>query len=148
MTNNDPTAGQALADIVIGVAVRLERDPARQERTKAPPGSAAEAHPDRVRRQTGMAIASRELARQHRSDSAMDIADLALDAHRLALVERRLRGADQLIVERLVEVMVLPLTVMDHHIGRGRRAVEQPAQIDALRLPMLDRPDHVEAVDP
>ena len=80
----------------------------RQERAEALPGSAVEPRPDRVLGQPGMAVALGDLARQHRADGAVDVADRLFDAHRLALFERRLRLGDQLVVERLVETVVLP----------------------------------------
>src|SRR5271166_1809507 len=140
MTHDHPPAGQTLADIVVGVAIEFEGDAARQERAETPPGGAAEADPDRVLRQPGMAIAPRDFARKHRADGSMDVPDLAFDAHRLALVERLLRRRDQLVVERLVEVMVLALTIVDRHPRLRLGAMEQPREIDAFGLPMLDCP--------
>src|ERR1700757_4394098 len=95
-----------------------------------------------------MTIAPRDFARQHRANGTMDVPDLALDAHRLAALERRPSRRDQLVVERSVEVVVLPLAIVDRHPGPGRCAMEQTAQIDALGLPVLDRPNHVALVDP
>ena len=95
-----------------------------------------------------MAIAPRHLARQHRADGAVDVADRPFDAHRLACLERRLGRGDQLVVERLVEVMVLPLAIVDRDPRDRRRAVQQARQIDAPGLPLLDRAHRGEAVDP
>jgi hypothetical protein len=54
----------------------------------------------------------------------MDIPDLVLDAHRRTLVERRPGSRDQFVVERPVEVMILPLTIVDRYPRLGRRAME------------------------
>src|SRR5260370_34504243 len=120
LAHNKAPSRQALARVVIGVAKELQCHAVRQERAKALPGIAAERRPDRLLRQTGMAIAAPDLARQHCTDGAMDIADRALDAHGLALVESRLRLCDQLVVERFVEIVLLPLAIVDRYPGLGR----------------------------
>ena len=51
--HHDAAAGQPLADIVVGVAVKFERHAARQERAEALPGGAGQAAPDGVVRQAG-----------------------------------------------------------------------------------------------
>ncbi len=84
LAHDDAAAGQALADIVVGIAGQLQRHAARQERAEAAAGVAAQADRDRVFRQPGMAVALRHLARQHRADGAVHVADVARDAHRLA----------------------------------------------------------------
>src|SRR6516164_2588455 len=96
----------------------------REEGPEALPGIAAESRPYRVLRQSGMAITARNLARQHCADSAVDIPDCALDAHGLALRKRRLRVGNQLVVERLVEMMILPLAIVDRD-PRFCRLLEQ-----------------------
>src|SRR5437868_3295090 len=100
--------------------MELERDAMREKGTKALPGIATERRPDRVLRQTGMAIAARDLPRKHRPDRAMDIPDRMLDAHRLAPLERRLRLGDQLVVERLVEMVLLALAIVNRDTGLSR----------------------------
>ena len=63
-------------------------------------------------------------------------------------LERRLRLGDQLVVERLVEMVLLPLAIVDRDTGLGRLLVQQARQVDPLRLPVVDRRHHVEPVDP
>ena len=94
-----------------------------------------------------MAVAPRHLARQHGADGAMHVADLARDAHRLAGVERRLRRLDQAVVHRPVEVVVLRLAVVDRHAARRLHLVQDARQIDAPRLPLVDRAPGVQLVD-
>src|SRR5204863_5979485 len=110
---------------------------------KALPGIAAERRPDCVLRQTGMAVAARNLARQHRSDRAMDIPDRMLDADRLAPLKRRLRLGDQLVVERLFEMVLLEFAIIDCDTRLGRLLVQEARQVDALGLPVIDRAHHV-----
>src|SRR4029077_436925 len=105
----------------------------RKKRAKALPGSAAERRPDRVLRQAGMAVAARDLARQHRPDSAMDVPDRPLDAPRFAPLDRRLRLGDQLVVERLVEMVLLALAIVDRDARLGPLLVQPARRGDARR---------------
>src|SRR6516164_2590873 len=98
----------------------------REEGPEALPGIAAESRPYRVLRQSGMAITARNLARQHCADGAVDIPDCTLDAYRLALLKCRLRVGDQLVVERFVEMMILPLAIVDRHTGLRRLLEQEP----------------------
>src|SRR5215831_7226575 len=118
----------------------------REKRAKALPGVAAERRPDGVLRQPAMAVTPRHLARQHRTDSAMDIPDRTRDAHWLAALKRRLRRSDQLVVERPVEMVLLPFAIVDHDTRFRRLLIQQARQVDPLGLPMVDRPHHVELV--
>src|SRR5471030_8695 len=120
----------------------------RQEGTKALAGGAGETDRDRILRQTRMTMLHGYFAREHGTDRAIDVADRHLDPHRLALGERGLSGGDQLVVERLVETVLLALAVPDLDAGLGRHLVEDLRQVDATRLPMIDRLLHVEAIDP
>src|SRR5580693_3172869 len=63
LAHDQAPARQALAGVVVGVAVELQRDAVREERAKALAGIAAERRPDHALRQTGMAIAARDLTR-------------------------------------------------------------------------------------
>ena len=56
----------------------------------------------------------------------------------LALVERRRRRGDQLVVERPREPMVLRLAAIARDFGRHLRLVEHAREIEAARLPVLD----------
>ncbi len=56
--------------------------------------------------------------------------------------------ADQLVVERLVEVVLLALAIVDRDTGPRRLPVQEPRQVDPPRLPVIDRLHHVELVDP
>ena len=68
---------------------------------------------DRVLGQAGLARTLGDLVAEHGADRAIGVADLELDADRLAALERRLRELDQPVVERLVEAVVLRLRAVD-----------------------------------
>src|SRR6185312_3777097 len=112
LAHDHPPAAQALADIVVGVAEQLDRYAMCQKRAKAAARRAVEPNPDRILRQPAMAVALGDLARQHRPDRAVDVADRVFEAHRLPPFERRRGIGDQRLVERFVEMMVLPLAMI------------------------------------
>ncbi len=111
--DDDAPARQALADIVVGVAVEFEGDAAREPGAEALPGGAGEAHVDGAVGQAGMAVALGHLAGQHAADGAVDIADDGLQPHRRAAIERGLRFGDQLAVENVVDLVILRLALVD-----------------------------------
>ena len=119
-----------------------------EEGAEALPGDAGEADGDAVLGQALMAVAPRHLARQHRADGAVDVDHAPLDHHRFAIFERRRRGRDQVIVERAGEAVVLDLRLVEGVAHRGDRLVEQAAEIDAVRFPVIERLAHVDTIDP
>ena len=64
--DDQPAAGEALADVIVGVAFQLERDALGQKRAEALPGGAGELEVDGVVGQTRRAVAC---ARSRRSAS-------------------------------------------------------------------------------
>ena len=85
---SDLAAGEAFADVIVGVAFEFERDALGQERAEALPGRAGELEVDRVVRQPCRAVPPRDLAAQHRADGAMHVADRQLDFDRRPVLER------------------------------------------------------------
>src|SRR5690606_32081366 len=66
--NNQPPAGKPFADVIVTVALELERDALREERAEALPSRAAQLHVDRVVRQGALAPSLDERIAQHRAD--------------------------------------------------------------------------------
>ena len=120
LAHHDASARQALADIVVGIADQFQRHAARQEGAEGLAGGAGEADRDRVFRQAGMAVALGHFARQHGADGAVDIADGALQPHRLAVFDRGQRGGDQVVIERRFQAVILRFAMMDGDAGLGR----------------------------
>ena len=114
--HDDPPAGQALADVVVGVALEPQGDAARQERAEGLAGGAGEGDVDGVVGQAGAGVPLGDLVAEHGADGAVDVADRQLDAHRGAVFEGVGGELDQLVVERLVEAVVLR-----RWCGAGRR---------------------------
>ena len=85
--DDDAPAREALADIVVGVAVELEGDAARQPGAKRLTGAAGEAHVNGAVGQAGMAVTLGHLAGQHATDGAVDVANGGLQPYRRAAVD-------------------------------------------------------------
>ena len=144
--HRDAPARQAFAAVVVGVADQVERHALRQERAEALAGRAGKADVDRVIGQALVAVALRDLARQHGADRAVDVADRHVDRDLFAALERGLRELDQPVVERLLQAVVLLLAVLARDFGPDRRLMEDPREVQALRLPVLDALLRVEQV--
>ena len=86
----------------------------------------------------GVPVALRDLAREHRADGAVDVADRHLDAHRLAALERRAGALDQRVVERAFEAVVLGLAAVGRDPGAGSRSARGAAR-DRGRAPSSAR---------
>ena len=93
------------------------------------------------------AAAPGDLGAEHRADGAVDVADGALDVHRLAPVQRRLGRLDERHVEGPIEAVVLRDRVVQRLavavLGRG----EDRRQVEAVRLPVVDGRAGVEHLD-
>ena len=74
-TDDDPPAGEALAQVVVGVALEAQRDAARDERAEALAGRAREAQVDRVVGQPVAAPAAGDLGAEHRAHGPVDVPD-------------------------------------------------------------------------
>ena len=146
--DHDAAARQALADIIVAIADQLQRHAARQEGAEALPGGTGEADLDGIFRQAGMAVTPRHFARQHGAHGAVHIADGAVQHHRLAMLDGRHAGLDQLMVDGGVEGVVLRLAIVDGDTRLGLDLMQDARQIHALSFPMGDGFFHVDLVHP
>src|SRR5690606_21409150 len=87
-TDDDATARKTLADIIIAVADQLERAAARQKRAEGLASRTAKRNGDGVFRQTLVAEAFCHLAGKHSTGRTVNILDLHVDLHRLAVFQR------------------------------------------------------------
>ncbi len=141
-------AGKALSEVVVGVALEPQHHASRHEGAEALTGRTLEREIDRPVGQTVTAKASRQLRTQHRADGAIDVADrVRLAEVTRTAVEHGLRIGDQLPVERLVEAVILALRAEHRLFVLVHRGCEDRREVEALRLPVLDRPVHVEHLD-
>src|SRR3954471_469966 len=139
-------AGEALARVVVGVAVEHHRDAAHQPAAEALAAVAVSAHDDRVVGQPLGAVAARDLTGQEAADAAVLVLHADLDLDLLAALQSGRGRGDDLVVAVVVEHGVLRAHAPARNLGRcvGRR--EQVAQVDAARLPVLDRLVRLEQV--
>ena len=111
------------------------------------PGDAVERDVDRV---LGQALRGRSAARPRprasRRPNGCALRMRYFEAHRLLALERRRRACDQLVVERPRQAVVLRFALAARHFRRHLRLVEDPREVEAPRLPVLDAVAHVEQV--
>ena len=136
-------ARQPLAGVIVGIADQIERNASGQECAEALPGGAVELNVDRVFRQPGVPVTARNLARQHRADRAIDVANRHDEADSLAAFERRPALLDQLVVERLAQSVILRFNTQTRHIRRHLRLIKNAAEVETARLPMIDAAAHI-----
>ena len=105
--DDQAAAGEALADIVVGLAFQLQRHAAREPRAEALSGRAPEADMDGVVGQPGMAVPLGDFAREHGARGAVGVQDRKLEAGLAAEVERGLALGDQRAVDNVEDLVVL-----------------------------------------
>ena len=136
--DDDAAARQALADIIVGLALQFERHAIGEKGAEALARRTLQLDMDRFVAQAGMAVAARDLARQHRAGRAIRIADRHFEPHMLGVFDRLAGLGDEAPVEDVVEAVILRLAAVDRIAGRRLRLVEQVGEIEAPGLPMFD----------
>ena len=144
--DDDAAARKTFADIVVGVAGKLQGNAARQPAAEALAGGSLHENMDGVVIKARMAIAVGNLTRQHGADGAVDVADRHFDLDRRLTFQGRARLIDQLIIQGLVEAVVLDLAVEERDIGIDIGLGEDAGEIQTLGLPVVDRFGGVEPV--
>ena len=105
--NDDPATAEALADIVVGVALEPQRDACRNERAEAVACRPGEVDDDRVVLEDPPPVGLGDLVAQQGADRAVDVADRCVDRDRTAVLQGTLSELDQCLVERKLEAVVL-----------------------------------------
>ena len=130
LADDHAAAGQALADIIIGVADQLQRHAAREEGAEALPGRTGQPRLQTAVRQPGMAVPPRDFPRRHRPGRAVGIGDRALDPGR----QRAIQRLDQLTVDRRTGGAAERRNMAARAIRL--RHMKQPGKIDPLTFPV------------
>ena len=133
------STGQALAGVVVDLAVDTQSLAARDERTDRLAAGTVQGHIDCVVGQAFGAVATGDLVADHRAERAVDVADRHLDAHGFAAFQRGFGQADQLVVQRLVELVVLFDGLVQDRAGDRAGLHQHVRQVHAVRLPAADR---------
>ncbi len=146
--DDDLAAGEALADVIVGVTLEFEGHAVRTEGTEGLARTTLELEMDRVLGQARAAMVARHLAAGDGADNAVDVDDGQLELHLLASLDRGFaEGEEMRVVEGLVETVVLRLLAVGAHFGIDVGLVEDRGQIDALGLPVFGGVLGVEALD-
>src|SRR5580698_6374163 len=115
--HDNTAAGQALADIVVGIAFQFKGHAARKERAETLYRRTGKTCNEGIAWQAVMAVTLGNLAGQHRAGSAVGIRNRQIYPHRRAAVERALRLGDELAVNDAGELVVLSLAIVDGDAG-------------------------------
>src|SRR5579875_144261 len=146
--HNDETARKPLADIVVSVSFQIKGYSACQESTEALARRPLDVNLDRVRGQPLLAVAARNFRRQHRTERAVDVANRHMDLHGPLVLQSAFAKLDKAPVSDLVELVVLLLNASDRHLSTGDGAMENLAEIDVARFPVVDSVVRLQTFDP
>src|SRR5205823_6715557 len=105
--DDDASARETLAEVVVGVALELDGDAVGEPRAEALSGGAGELDADGLGRQPLATVAAGDLRRQHRADRPIAVRDRQIERHGLPAEQGGLAALDQRVVERLLEPVVL-----------------------------------------
>ena len=120
--HHSPT-GQALADVVVGVALQRHRHARRHERTEALPGRATEVQRRWCRRADPAPPCAVVIAEPSMVPTVrLTLRIGSVERHRLAALDGRRARAQQLLVERLVEAVILRHRVVQRLSRTGSAA--------------------------
>ena len=150
---NDLAAGQALGEIVVGVARQFQRHAGRHEGRETLARGPVEPEMDGVVGQAGAAVAPRDVAADDGAGDAVDVLDRQAGRHPLTALDGRRGEVEQrLPVQRPLQPVVLADPAIAAHLGADVGPVQdvgvvQPARLPvrngAARLDAVGAPDHV-----
>ena len=145
--DDELAAREALADVVVGIALEGQRDAPGHEGAEALARRAREVDADRVVGQAVRTMAPRQLRAQDRPHRAVDVADGQADVHGLAPLQGLpAQGQECGHVQRLVETVVLLDHPPDGDLGADLGPVEDGREVEPARLPVVHGRPHVEKI--
>ena len=144
--DGDAAAAQGLPDVVIGVAGEADRHAVREEGAQRLAGGAGQVDLDGAVREPLVAVLPGDLVAEHGAHRAVRVLDRLRDGDVLALGQGRCRQLDERAVEDGLEAVLLALDVVERGAGARLRHREDGAEVEALGLPVGDRPLGVEQV--
>ena len=138
--HDQPAAGQALAEVVVGVADEAHLDALRHERPEALSGRTRQRDVDRVVRESVALPALGDLVTEQRADRAVDVADRQVDLDRLSVLDRRLRRARSAAgrAPRRARDPGRPTGTPSAGTGSAARAQDR-RDVESRGLPVVDR---------
>ena len=133
MADRDLAARQALADVVVGLALQLEVHAPGEEGAEALPGAAREPEPHPSLGQAGVAEAARDLAGDATAHREVMVADRVVAGERQSALEVRRQFLDDLAVERdQSRPVVARLRVLPRYRGAALGRREQHREVEQL----------------
>ena len=150
--NDETSAGESLAHVVVRLTAERQRDAARKPGAERLTRGTVELDVDGAVGKAASTVASRDLAAEHRSDTAMDVAHRQPHAYRIAAAKRITTARDQLVVEHIAKVCALlpavPAVVRRLHLRHHEQRCEVepaclPVMNGGIRLDEIDAADHV-----
>ncbi len=127
LAHHHGTAGEALADIVIGIAEHFELQPLDGEGAQRLAGRAAQPHRQMVGLQAGHAKTPGDLCREPGADRPEGIADIVLQLHLFAGIEERAGILDHLRIQcirNLVATFQRAIARLIAGISLGQQRIE------------------------
>ena len=134
--NHNATTRQALADIIIGLAFKLQCHAMRKPCTEALARCAFQGDMHGVIGQPAMAEALGDFTRQHGTRGPIDGGDRCCDANRIPLFKGRRRLFDQGAIEHMIKPVILNTRMINRIFEHRIRLVEHTAEIQPLGFPM------------
>ncbi len=122
--NNDLSSGESFARVIVRVSFKRQRDSGREKGAKALTGGSGESEAHPIFRQPFGPVAPRHFAAQHGADRAMYVPDRQRDIDGCAGFKRRAGMADQRVIQRLIEAVILRRQAAAAHASGNRRAVK------------------------
>jgi hypothetical protein len=101
--HHDRAAGEALAAVVVRIAVQHQLHAAREPCAEALAGGAGEGHLHAAVGEAVVAVHACDLAREQAADRPVLVLDPALDPDRPALLDRRAAELEEVHIDRVVE---------------------------------------------
>lgn len=132
-SDDHPTAGEPLTDIIVGVTDEPHRHAPWHEGAETLSSSTGEGEVDGVIRKTLALGGNRHTATQHSSHGAVDIANADLLTDGGAISQSLSTHVDELHIETCLEVMILIANVTQRgavgkvHLMQNRRQVKTPS---------------------
>src|ERR1035437_2222947 len=138
--DDDFAAAKTLAQIIVRVAFEFERHAFGYERAEALTRAAGELEINGILRQAVWTPLLRDLAAGDGADDTVDVADGQVGVDALAAFDGRLADVQQpRHVERLFNAVILVNLPVAHDLRPDIRPMQNVCEVEALRLPMLNR---------
>jgi hypothetical protein len=105
--DDQTTTRQALADVIVGITLKLKSDTRSKESTERLTSGALDVNMDGVHRQSGLAISLGDMVREGSTHRSVSVDNVTLNSGGKTLIQSQLRLGDQLVIKSDMELVVL-----------------------------------------